>query len=537
MKKKIRFSILAVKLLMGAVFFGALMCILNNIVGYVEFKKQMEAMYGTITRQLAYTGSSYIEGDYISSWLYSGPDEHWGLANEKLQELTETGELAFIYVTVVAEDYKSRTYIFDTINELVNSEQYQIIPFGKVSSLEKKDSAYIERLRNVIEKGQPYSTFEYKKGGGHVTSAVPVKDSNNRVVAIMSAVKPMKEIALYRANYLRSSIWSAVALTIVFLILYTSSLYFGIIKPIVLINDETLHFAENHGELTGKLKKIKNIDEIGTLAKSVEKMSKDMSRYISELTNATAEKERLGAELNVAKNIQAEMLPRVFPPYENHPELELYATMEPAKEVGGDFYDFFIIDDDHFCVVVGDVSGKGVPAALFMVIAKTLLKDAAMHSDSPADIFSRVNDILCEGNATSLFVTCWLGILTISTGELQFANAGHTHPVILHNNEYSFLKSKPNLMLGAMSGMPYKNHDYKMDDGDRLFLYTDGVTEASNPQNELYGAERLLKVLDSTKGMHSKEILSFVRDDIEGFVNGAPQFDDITMLEMAVKHE
>ena len=205
MKKKIRFSILAVKLLMGAVFFGALMCILNNIVGYVEFKKQMEAMYGTITRQLAYTGSSYIEGDYISSWLYSGPDEHWGLANEKLQELTETGELAFIYVTVVAEDYKSRTYIFDTINELVNSEQYQIIPFGKVSSLEKKDSAYIERLRNVIEKGQPYSTFEYKKGGGHVTSAVPVKDSNNRVVAIMSAVKPMKEIALYRANYLSLS--------------------------------------------------------------------------------------------------------------------------------------------------------------------------------------------------------------------------------------------------------------------------------------------------------------------------------------------
>jgi len=231
------------------------------------------------------------------------------------------------------------------------------------------------------------------------------------------------------------------------------------------------------------------------------------------------------------------VLPRVFPPYENHPELELYATMEPAKEVGGDFYDFFIIDDDHFCVVVGDVSGKGVPAALFMVIAKTLLKDAAMHSESPADIFSRVNDILCEGNATSLFVTCWLGILTISTGELQFANAGHAHPVILHNNEYSFLESKPNLMLGAMSGMPYKNHDYKMDDGDRLFLYTDGVTEASNSQNELYGDERLLKVLNSTKGMHSKEILSFVRDDIEGFVNGAPQFDDITMLEMAVKHE
>ena len=537
MKKKFKVSILAVKLLMGAVLFGALMCLLNNIVGYVEFKKQMEAMYGTITKQLAYTGSSYIEADRISSWLVYGPDEYWGAANEKLQELTETGELAFIYVTTVSSDYKSRTYIFDTINELVSSDSYKIIPFGTISSLEKKSSEYIERLRNVIEKGEPYSTFEYKKGGGHVTSAVPVRDSNNRIVAIMSAVKPMKEIALYRANYLRSSIWSAVLLTLVFLVLYTSSLYFSIIKPIVLINDETLHFAETHGEVTGKLKKIRNIDEIGTLAKSVEKMSADMIRYIKDLTYATAEKERLGAELDVAKKIQAEMLPRVFPPYENHPEIELYATMEPAKEVGGDFYDFFMIDDDHFALVVGDVSGKGIPAALFMVIAKTLLKDAAMHSDSPADIFTRVNDILCDGNESGLFVTCWLGILTISTGNLQFANAGHAQPVFFHENDFKFLDTKPNLMLGAMSGMPYKNHSLTMQKGDRIFVYTDGVTEAADSSNKLYGEDRLLSVLKMTLGMSSKEILSFVRDDIEGFVNGAAQFDDITMLEMAVKYE
>ena len=231
------------------------------------------------------------------------------------------------------------------------------------------------------------------------------------------------------------------------------------------------------------------------------------------------------------------MLPRVFPPYENHPEIELYATMEPAKEVGGDFYDFFMIDDDHFALVVGDVSGKGIPAALFMVIAKTLLKDAAMHSDSPADIFTRVNDILCDGNESGLFVTCWLGILTISTGNLQFANAGHAQPVFFHENDFKFLDTKPNLMLGAMSGMPYKNHSLTMQKGDRIFVYTDGVTEAADSSNKLYGEDRLLSVLKMTLGMSSKEILSFVRDDIEGFVNGAAQFDDITMLEMAVKYE
>ncbi|MCR4580342.1 MAG: SpoIIE family protein phosphatase, partial [Treponema sp.] len=386
MKSKIKFSVLAVKLLLAAVFFGILMCLINNIVGYKEFKKQMEAMYGTITRQLATTGSSYIEADYIPFWLVNGPDEHWGSANEKLQELTETGELAFIYVTVVSEDYKSRKYIFDTLNEQLDSEEYKVIPFGHVSSLEKKSPEYIENLRLVMEEGKPYSSFVYnKEGDGHVTTAVPVKDSTDRIIAIMSVVKPMSEVKLYRTNYLRSSIWSALILTLVFLAIYTSSLYFGIIKPIVLINHETSHFAENHGELTGSLEKIKNHDEIGTLAKSVEKMSHDMLTYISDLTQATAEKERLGAELDVATQIQAQMLPSVFPPYENHPELELYATMEPAKEVGGDFYDFFMIDDDHFALVVGDVSGKGVPAALFMVIAKTLIKDAAMHSDSPSD--------------------------------------------------------------------------------------------------------------------------------------------------------
>lgn len=535
MKHKIRFSALAVKLLMGAIVFGLLMCLFNIVTGYNYFKKQMEAMYATINCQLAKTGSSYIEGDYISDWLENGPDEHWGSANEKLQELTETGELAFIYVTVIAPDYKSRTYIFDTINELVSSEEYKIIPFGKVSSLEKKEASYIENLRLVIEEGSSYSSFVYNKTGGHVTTAVPVYDSEKNVVAIMSAVKPMNEVKLYRTNYLRSAIWTAIILTLVFLIIYTSSLYFGVIKPIVLINGETIHFAEYHGELTGILKKIKNHDEIGTLAKSVEKMSIDMNRYISDLTHATAEKERLGAELGVATHIQAEMLPRVFPPYENHPELELYATMEPAKEVGGDFYDFFMIDDDHFAVVVGDVSGKGVPAALFMVIAKTLLKDAAMHSDSPADIFSRVNDILCEGNESGLFVTCWLGILTISSGELQFANAGHNPPVFFHDGNYSYLNSKPNLMLAAMPGMKYATHTMSMTSGDRLFIYTDGVTEATDKENELYGEERLLNILKMTTGMSSKEILSFVRDDIEGFVNGAAQFDDITMLEMAVK--
>ena len=537
MKHRIKGSLLAAELIMGAVLFGALMCIVNSLIGYREFKKEMEAMYGNITQELAKTGATYIDVDRIPLWLQDGQDEAWQEANDKLDVLTSTAELAYIYVSVISPDYKKRTYVFDTVNPLALAEGSTIIPFGKVSSLEGKDEAYIENLRLVLEEGREYSSFSYKKEGGHVTTATPLRDSTGKVTAIMSIVKPMNEVKEYKKVFLRSVIISALILTLLFIMLYALLLYFGIIRPILFITHETSHFAEHHGELTGILTKIHNRDEIGKLAKAVEKMSRDMNRYIEDLTQATAEKERLGAELNVARQIQAEMLPRVFPPYKNHPELELYANMTPAKEVGGDFYDFYLIDDDHFAMVVGDVSGKGVPAALFMVITKTLLKDTAEHEYNPAKVFEHVNKILCEGNESGLFVTCWMGILTLSTGELNFANAGHNAPIIKKGGEIKYLSTKPNLMLAAMDGIPYTNNTLKLAKGDRLFIYTDGITEATNDYNELYGEERLLKILQSVQnnGISSRDLLDIVRNDLNDFVLDAPQFDDITMLAMTYK--
>ena len=190
---------------------------------------------------------------------------------------------------------------------------------------------------------------------------------------------------------------------------------------------------------------------------------------------------------------------------------------------------------DHFALVVGDVSGKGVPAALFMVITKTLIKDTAAHEHDPAKIFEHVNNVLCEGNESGLFVTCWLGILTLSTGELKFANAGHNAPLILQNGEIKYLTTKPNLMLAGMDGMPYTTHSTTLAKGDRLFVYTDGVTEATNLQNELYGEDRLLTVMKGATDKTPHEVLDLVRNDINEFVDEAPQFDDITMLEMFFK--
>ncbi len=531
MKKKFRISVLGLELIFGAVIFGAIMCILNSYNGYREFQKELEIIYGNVTEQFAQTAATYVNGDKLEYWIENGADDEWYETNQKLIDITEASELVYVYVTTIAPDYKYRTYVFDTVNSLEKNST--VIELGFEQSLAKKDDTYIGKLRAVMEQGENYSMFSYKKGGGHVTSAVPLIGSNGRPCAIVSVVKPMHEIKEYKKRFLTSMIFWALILTASFIALYALFLYLGIIRPILLVTYETRHLAEHNGELTGTLKKIHGHNEISTLAKSVEKMSEDLNRFIIDLAKATEEKARLGAELNVAKQIQAEMLPRVFPPYENHKEVELFASMEPAKEVGGDFYDFYMLDDDHFAVVVGDVSGKGVPAALFMVITKTLLKDTAAHKLDPAKIFEHVNTILCEGNESGLFVTCWLGILTLSTGELKFANAGHNPPIIIQNGEIKYLTTKPNLMLAGMEGIPYTTHTTKLAKGDQLFIYTDGVTEATNMYNELYGDKRLLTVMKAGIGKTPRDVLDIVRSDINYFVQDAPQFDDITMLELS----
>ncbi|MBO4639345.1 MAG: SpoIIE family protein phosphatase [Treponema sp.] len=537
MKHKIKLPILAVELIIATLIFGILMTIVNSLTGYREFKQELENLYGDITIQLAKTGASYIHVDSIPYWVKHEPDEEWEETNQKLDTLTNTSDLAYIYVSVISPDYKTRTYVFDTVNKLSLEAGSTVIPFGTVSSLENKDEEYINNLKLVIEEGKNYTSFTYKGEGGHVTTAIPLFGTDGKVTAIMSIVKPMNEIKEHKRNFLRSIIISATILTLLFIALYAFLLYMGIIRPILFVTYETSHLAEHHGELTGLLKKIRYRNEIGKLAGSVEKMSRDMNKYIEDLTHATAEKERLGTELNVAKQIQADMLPKVFPPYKNRPEIELFASMTPAKEVGGDFYDFYMLDDDHFAMVVGDVSGKGVPAALFMVITKTLLKDTAEHEYNPAKVFEHVNKILCEGNESGLFVTCWMAILTISTGELNFANAGHNAPVIKTNGEIKYLSTKPNLMLAAMDGIPYTNNTIKINTGDRLFIYTDGITEATNDYDELYGEERLLHILKTVqdKGKTPRDILDIVRNDLNDFVLEAPQFDDITMLSMVYK--
>ena len=272
-------------------------------------------------------------------------------------------------------------------------------------------------------------------------------------------------------------------------------------------------------------------DEIENLSLTMKDMEQELGDYVATLTRVTGEKERIGAELGIASRIQEGMIPSIFPAFPERREFDIFASMHTAKEVGGDFYDFFLIDDDHLAIVMADVSGKGVPAALFMMASKILIKNYAyIEQTSPARILELVNHQICQSNSAEMFVTTWLGIVEISTGRMKAANAGHEYPVIRRaKGAYQLYRDVHGFVLGGVDGMRYREYELQLSPGDELFLYTDGVTEATNEAHELFGTARMLAALNSAE--HAADgVLDAVKSHLDGFVGAAEQFDDITML-------
>ena len=303
-----------------------------------------------------------------------------------------------------------------------------------------------------------------------------------------------------------------------------------VVKPLGMISRkisrmkaEDFSFEMRHEYETG--------DEVEVLAKAFSDLSVRTKDYINQITTITAEKERMTAELDVAAKIQADMLPRQFPAYPERGEFDLFASMSPAREVGGDFYDFFMVDEDRIALVMADVSGKGIPAALFMVIAKSLIKNRTMLGGSPSEILFDVNNQLCESNEQEYFVTVWLAIINLKSGKGFAANAGHEHPAIRHKDGSFELVVYPHSpAVAVMENTKFEQHEFQLERGDTLFIYTDGVTEATNNEEKLFGTNRMVDSLNSCPNTDPRAIIEAVNKGISGFVAEAEQFDDITML-------
>jgi len=359
------------------------------------------------------------------------------------------------------------------------------------------------------------------------------------------ATEIKEHIMIITDNALKDIVFIIIVIIIIFVIIsalallpigYSARIFADTLtNPITEMEEGVRRIAEGNLD---HIIRLQTGDEIEVLVQSVNKMAVDLKNYIANLQTVTAEKERIGAELDIAAKIQASMLPCTFPPFPDNDEFDIYALMTPAKEVGGDFYDFFFVDKDTLAIVIADVSGKGIPAALFMVVSKTLIKSIAQSGKNPKEVFESVNKLLCENNKAGMFVTAILGYINIKTGHFSYVNAGHSHPLFKKADEHFdrlMVETKPNLFLAGYKDTRYTLHDKVLKAGDELFLFTDGVTEASNNNEELFTEPFLLKKANNYLSLPLIDFIESIKKEVDSFVSGAKQADDITMLVFRYK--
>ncbi len=382
--------------------------------------------------------------------------------------------------------------------------------------------------------GAPLGTL-----GWTVVSVVEKEITSQPTRAMLAQYDAINEKALgtFEEGARRSEQTFAVMTVVIVLLALIAALALAsrVVKPLELMTRRVRSLGGNDLQFTME-KDYRTGDEIEILAESFAMLSGKTLQYIDEVAHVTAEKERIGAELALAARIQADMLPNIYPAFPDRSEFDIYATMDPAREVGGDFYDFFLIDDDHLCMLIADVSGKGVPASLFMMASRIILANNAMMGKSPAQILTDTNLAICSNNREEMFVTVWLGILEISTGKLTAANAGHEYPVIRSGGGlFEIFKDRHGLVIGAMDTAKYTQYELTLEPGDRLFVYTDGVPEATDAEEELFGAGRMIAALNVDPAGSPEKILQNVRESVDRFVKDAEQFDDLTMLCLEYK--
>lgn len=474
-----------------------------------------------------------VDGDRIPGYLATGvTDEYYWDIYRDMQGMVDYADLRYLYVFVPAEE--GIRYVWDS---QADDDARPLNDIWYYEGNFSKDLIY-DCYENNREAFYVYQ-YDVLNLAAFIT---PVQDSSGKAVALVEA-----DILMPRAETVFPSVVKRMLLYILAVLVIGMGLFYYYTRKRVIAPLEKLDRAAT--DMIGNLDNEEDLvidvhtgDEIEIVAHSMEEMNRRIKDYIRENLAITAERERIGAEMEMAANIQTSMLPNLFPAYPQMEEFDIYATMEPAKEVGGDFYDFYMIGEDRLALVVADVSGKGVPAALYMMISKMLLKTQMQSDPDPAGTLRRVNTLLYENNDESMFVTVWLGILHLPTGELTYADAGHEKIVLYQNGEWRMLpKEYRGMVMGMMATkeleeLPekrrYRNQTIMMKPGDVLLQYSDGVTEAARRDEEMFGEERLVDAARSSASTQPEELIPHIRGKISDFVADAEPFDDITMLAL-----
>ena len=534
---------LRAKTVLGIICMSLIISATAVALSYQTYANTMDEHYQKMTMDLAETAIAMLDSEKIQQYAETlEKDEYYDDQLEILRKLVETNDEAlYIYINVPPN---GGSFVEgDPIYDIMDTDPEVAFPEEEVAYL---DIAAGDDVVYISE------TEEY---GWLCTAVVWMYDETGDTYAFMNVDISMNDVMADRMDFLRVVLFAILLAMVAACVILVLLVNRFVVNPINQVARAALQYVSDRrtsegrsastgvrristgedGEERSAISKlnIRTGDEIQALSEAIKTMELEINEYIQDLTTVTAEKERIGAELNVATQIQADMLPRIFPAFPEREEFDVYATMNPAKEVGGDFYDFFLVDDDHLAVVIADVSGKGVPAALFMVIAKTLIKNHAQNQEAPGTVFTQTNEQLCEGNDAGLFVTGWMGVLEISTGKFVYVNAGHNPPLLKRaGGTFEWLKSRPGFVLAGMEGVRYRENTLQLEPGDRLYLYTDGVTEATNSHEELFGDERLQNALNEYMDLPVEQFLPKIKECIDAFVGDADQFDDITMLAL-----
>ena len=398
------------------------------------------------------------------------------------------------------------------------------------------DDKTIQRLRNSTEKetfGETVFDTVFDDGM-QLLSYTPIYSQGKPKAVLVFRNDCDDYVSILWNNLLTMLLWGVISLLITdaLIVLF---IYRKATRPLATVKKAVLDYKSDKDSAGAaeKMRKVRVRNEIGVLADSFSEMTGELDSYMTENLRLTSERERIAAELEMASEIQLDMLPKVFP---SSTAFELYASMDPAKEVGGDFYDFFMIDEDHLALVIADVSGKGMPAALFMMKSKIIIKENALSGGTPARIIEKANNAICENNDAMMFVTVWLGILELSTGKLTAANAGHEYPIIRQpDGGFELFKDKHGISLGMRKNRTFKEYELTLQKGSTLFVYTDGAPEAANGEETLYGTDRLLEALNREPDSSPQKLIDDVHKAVDEFVGDAPQFDDLTMLCVKIK--
>ena len=507
-----------------------------NYIGYRIFTKGYTEQYGDTVIRVAKESSRWMCEEDLEMVLSSeGKGQEYELLREDLTDFCNSMGANYIYAIIPDRDYMHIRFIMSTVSDDMDSNPYD---FGYVT--DTTNDKYKNSYRAIFEEGSESELVVRDNGlqpgrQPHITALVPIHDTAGNVAAIMAAEMNMEYLNEARAEYLRNIAIAAIVLFLLANLIYGYFMYHNIVSPIIRIERETERFTREKSMGNPPLgEQVKTRCEIRTLALTVDEMERQTLEYFDSMNAATAENERINTELDIAAGIQEAIIPRDFPAFPERDEFEIYASMSPAKLVGGDFYDFILLDDDHIFITMADVSGKSITAALFMMMAKSLLSHTArFQGGTPAEILSFVNERLCENNVTNMFVTVWAGILEISTGKLLMANAGHEYPALRQKGgRFELFKAKHGIVLGAVRGAVYMDHEIIMGPGDSLYVYTDGVVEANNESYELFGCDRMLRALNIDADADPEKLLENVRKEVDDFAGDASQFDDITMLSL-----